>query len=491
MIILSAVIFSAAVLPLPAEPVTLGDLVQRALSANSDLAAAEYDLVAEQMKYQSARAGVLPGIGFSSDTGNNPFYRFSDADEFSAETFSSSRYTRHKVGGGLNIGADLPTGGSLSLTGAGNMEFSLADSEDAEWGYLVSPAVSAYLRQPLFIDRINSYPLRFDSISLLNELAAAGAEQSEISRTAFGNNLIIAVTRTSAVLNSLRNTYSLLERRTALDRKRLELALVDEEAGRLSSLDRLSEELRLRRQRELIIELGYQIDSAESSLAQLTGSELPGDGRIIIDAAEPIQNESADPGSSFGVLNSRLAARSIELAATAVQNGSEPVFEVSALYRRSDADTAAEPGLAFEDAGTAGMDLSVSLSLAFPIFDWGERRKQRESDRASLLAAEARVVSALEAAEIASAEALNNLQLIEEKIILLEEGIEYDRTLLERELVRLEAGLSTDAAVETIELDSLERRFSIEQLQDERFLAILELLNTGGVSLEQFFTEVE
>ncbi len=469
--------------------IDISTLIRAVLENNSDLAASAYDVSSEKLNYESLKSGTIPSLGFTTDTGNNPLYRFSDANEFSTDTFSTARYSSHRFGGGLNFDAALPTGGSLSLTGAGNLDLSIADTDSAEWQYQINPAVSLYLRQPLFIDRLNGSPMRLDSLDLADELASISVRQAEISRTALENNLIILLTRTSAVLNSLNSSDLILNSRIELAQKRLELALRDEEAGRLSSLDRLLEELQIRKLQEAKIDLAYQIDAAVRDLQQLTGGEFQLNSNISLSSLRLPSALNASPEASLGVLNAEAVARSIELAGTAVQKGNEPVFEISALYRRSDSETAADLSDAFEAIGTAEMDLSMSVSLAFPLIDWGEMENEREAEKKNLLAAGKRLSSAMEAAILASETALNNLKLIEEKIILLQKGLEYDNTLLERELVRFEAGLSSEAAVETIELDLLEREFAIKQLQDEKVIAIFELYNSGGEALKSFFEQ--
>ncbi len=471
------------------EEIELAQLIRSTLENNPDLTSASYDVSSARLRYESLKAGAIPSLGFTTDTGNNPLYRYSDANEFSTETFTSARYNRHKFGGGLNLGLDLPTGGSLSLTGAGNLELSLSDIDAAEWNYLVNPAASLYLRQPLFIDRINESPLRFDSLQLADELASIGVEKAKLSRRALENNLIILITRTAAVLNSLNHSSGILESKIRLAGKRLKLALQDEEAGKLSSLDRLLEELQIRRLQETRIDLIYKRDSAARELEQLTGGSLPSESYVRMFSPNSTPSFQINPMDNLNVLNSKAAARSIELTGTTVQNGSEPVFEVSAIYRRSDSETAADIGGAFDDATSADMNLSLSMSLSLPVLDWGEKKKAYDAEKKSLLAAEERLNSTRKNAMLAAESAFSNLKLIEEKTVLLQKGLEYDRTLLEREKVRLEAGLSTEAAVETIGLDLLEREYSINQLQDEKILAIMELYNTGGVELKTFFMQ--
>ncbi len=487
--ILSAVLLIAAVFTVAAEPVELSDLIRNALEYNMDIAAAGYDVAAEKLNYESARAGVLPKIGFTTDGGNNPLYRYSDANEFSADTFQSERYKRHKTGGGIIIDANIPTGGSLSLTGAGNLDLSLVEADGADWNYLVSPALSLYFRQPLFIDRINATPLRVDNLKLSDELAKMSLRQAELNLQSFENSLVILVARTAAVLNSLRNSYLVLEKRIGLSQKRLELARQDEQAGRVSSLDRLSEELQIRRQQEALIEIQFQIESAKEDLVQLTGLKNIGDEQIDLGSFDSDVNTEVDPQKSISVILAASAARSIELAGTAVQNGTEPVVEVSALYRRSDTDAATEIETAFSDAVSAEMDLSVSLSVSFFALDWGESGKKKESERTALLAARQRLDSARETSEIQTAAAIRNIRLIEEKFELLLRGLEYDRILLERERIRFEAGLTSEAAVAAIELDLLEREYDIRQLEDEKVLAFLELFNTGGLELTELYRQ--
>lgn len=492
LIIVSAFIFTG--IGASAEGLSLEALIRGALETNADIMSAEYDLSAQRLKLESVIAGALPGLSFTTDTGNNPLYRFSEADELNTSTFDTERYRRHKTGAGLSLGAALPTGGSLSLTGAGSLEFSALAEDDADWNYLLSPAVSLYLRQPLFIDRLKGSILSFDNLKAAEELAALEAEQTELAGLNAGNSIIIAVVRTAAVLNNLLQSYDLLQQRLEIAEQRLELAYQDESAGRLSRLDSLTEELQIRKQNELLAEIRFQIESAVNDLRVLTGIDAAGvtapDDAVFIPDAEVFgYSASVNPFNSSRVRQSEAARRSQQLASTAIQNGKEPVFEVSGLWRRSDSDTAADFSAAVDDALAAGMNLSLSMSVSFDAFDWGEAKKTRLSEQEALKAADKRLESAMKNAEALTAAAQRNIELIEQKYSLISRGLEYDRTLLERERIRFESGLSSELNVRTVELDLLDREYQLRQLEDEKVLALFELYNTGGVDLKDIFQE--
>lgn len=492
-----AVLFSAALIivvsPLSAESIELESLVKQALLNNTDIIASDYDLSAGLLDYESSKASQLPSLGFSTDTGNSPLYKYSDANEFSTSPFQSARYQRHRIGGGLELNTALPSGGSLGLTGSGSLDFSL-EEDASDWNYFVGPSAAFYLRQPLFVDRLKGSIIDFGSLRSLDDLAVINVEQAEINSMAIRNSIILAITSTSYVVNNLAQTYDVLQKRIELAEKRLELAYEDEGAGRLSSLDRLSEELQLRKQKEALLEIEYQIESALKDLENLTGSENLSttdikSGILIPDAENLLDfSEDVNPFNSSDVKLSEAARRSIELAASAVQNGSEPVFEVSGLFRRSDTDSAADFEAAFDDAFSAEIDLSVSLALSFEVFDWGEVKKARSAEREKLNAAEKRLESAMKNAEVQLASALRNLKLIEEKAALVSSGLDYDRSLLEREQVRFESGLTSELSVKTVELDLLDRQYQLAGLNDEKFLAMLELYNMGGLSLAEIIT---
>lgn len=476
----------APVLHLGAEQIELTELVNNALKENSDILTSGFDVTAEELKFNSVKSGNLPSIGFTTDTGNNPIYKYSNSDEFSFDSFTTERYNRHRLGGGLSIDMNIPTGGSLSATGIGSID--LSQSENSEnWNYLANPSLSLYLRQPLFTDRLNGSPLRFDSLELANELAGISLSQAELNRAAVENNLILAIARTSVILNSLINTSEILNDRLELAEQRLELAYQDERAGRLSSLDRLAEELQIRRQQEALIEIDFQIESAGKDLEQLTGINSVRSKQVSFNWMSDKMLNDVDPLSNFGVLLSDSVRRSIELSGTVIPGGSEAMLEISGLMRRSGQESASTIGEAFEDAFSSKTDLSVSVALSFSAFDWGEAREKRESEKASLMAAQMRLESAEKSAQLQTAAALRNLKLIEEKFVLLQRGVEYDESLLQREQQRFEAGLTSELALDTIKLDRKEREYQIRQLNDEKSLALLELYNTGGIELKTLF----
>jgi outer membrane protein TolC len=469
-----------------AEQINISELVINALAYNPDIMASVYDKEAQQLKYESALAGALPSIGFTTDTGNNPLYRYSNSDEFSSETYSYERIQRHKTGGGINLGIDTPTGGNLSLSGTGNLDFSLAEGSSS-WNYLAGPALSLYFRQPLFTDRLSGSALRFDNMKLTKELAGINLLQAGLNRTALENNIIIAIVRTAVILNNLRNTSVLLNKRLDLARARLDLAVQDEQAGRLSSLDRLAEELTIRRQQEALVEFDFQIQSAARELENLTGLKGINEKEIILaDSTIPVDLE-VDSDNSAGVLSSEAVKRSLQLAATVVQNGTEPVIEITGLLRNSAQDASADLETAINEAFSSDVDLSISMAVSFTGFDWGEISKKRESDKAAIQAAEQRSQSARASSKLEIASAMEKLALIEEKYNLLKRGLEYDESLIKRETLRLDAGLSSELSLETILLDRDEREYQIRQLNDEKQLAILELYNTGGIELRTLF----
>ena len=464
-------------------------LVGTALETNADIRAAGLELSAEQAAYAAAGAGALPKLGFTSG-GTNPLYGFSNADEFSFTSFSNERRNRHKLGGGLSITAALPTGGSLVLGGTGGLEIFAAAEDGADWNYLLTPAASLSLRQPLFTDRIGGGPMRLDSLALADELARLRLDGAALSLAAAENRLILLTAAAAARLNSLRSSRSIIDKRISLVEKRLDLALLDEKSGRLSSLDRLAEELQLRRLTETQTELEFQTMAAGRDLLLLSGEKVLPEGIIDMKlprAAAGGAVSGADAGNAFAVQSSASAARSVEISASVFPNGNEPVFEASASYRRSDSDSSADLGSAFEAMTAAKMDFSLSIGFSMSVVDWGEGGEKARADRERLAAANERLGAARENAAAAVAAAHENLSLIDKKIELLIKGLDYDESLLKRERVRLGAGLSTEAAVETIELDLLEREYTIRQLQDERAIALLQLHDAGGRRLSGLF----
>jgi len=471
---------------LSAGDLEIGVLIKSALTENADLRASDLEVAAEKLQYESVLAGALPSIGFTTDNGTNPLYKYSNSDEFSSTSFSTSRYQRHKIGAGLNIGLDLPTGGNLSVSGTGNLDFSLAEGAD-DWNYLASPALSLYFRQPLFTDRLNGSPLRFDSMELAGELAQISYLQASQIGTALENSLLLSVVRTSIILNNLNASYEILQQRLELAQSRIELLVLDEQAGRLNRLDLLEEELLIRRQREALIEFDFQIRSMARDLENLTGLKGLRDARIVLGDFQIEAEIDVNPYNSINVKSSDAIRRSIELAGTVVPDGSEPVFELSGLLRRSDQSTSDNFDTAVNDAFSSKMDFSLSMAVSIPALDWGESSKKKKSDEAALSAAENRLSSAKAFAELQMTAALEELQLIEEKFILLKRSLEYDNSLLERENLRLDAGLTSKVAVETIKLDKQEREYQIQQLSDEKILAVLELYNTGGIELKNLF----
>ncbi len=460
-ILLTALILTALVFNSHASDTALSGLVQSALKNNYDLSASAYDLSAEIASYESKLASMFPSFGFTTDVQNNPLYQYSNE--------------KHKFGGGLNLDIFLPSGGTLNLVGAGSL--SIQDNN-------LSPSVSFYLRQPLFIDRLNGSPIRFDLFSKTDELFSAGVKIAELNNTALENSYIILLAKTAAVFNSLRDSSTLLQRRITLAEKRLEIARQDEAGGRLNSIDRLSEELEINRLKESMIELEVQIKTVHGDLEQLTGKKLVIKEYVDLSIINLIKKKDISPLESLDVQKSLKAARRTELKAVSTPTGSEPLFEVSALYRSNDEKSFVNK---FNNNGSDEMSFSLSMSVSFPFTDWGEMRKKRESEKKSLIAAEKRLKSAKTNAAIAFFEAEENLNLIDNKIELLKKGLKYDNTLLEREIVRFRAGLSSEAAVETIRVDLLDREYSIRQLIDQKSIALLEFYNTGGVKLKDFF----
>ncbi len=472
-ILVTAFILTAAVFNSNASDTALSGLVKSALENNYDLSASAHELLAEIASYESKHASMFPSLGFTSDTGNNPLYKYANEE--------------HKFGGGLNLNISLPTGGFLNIVGAGNLSMSVDELDETLWNYKVSPALSLYLRQPLFIDRLNGYPVRFDSFGNTDELAAAGVKIAELNNTALENSYIILISRTAAVFNSLRDSSNLLRKRIALAEKRLEIARDDEAGGRLNSIERLSEELQINRLKETMIELDFQLKTVHGDLEQLTGKTLVIDEYVDLSDLSLSSETDMNSSGSLDVQKSLAAARITELKALSTPSGGEPALEVSALYRRTDKNKENSFAEAFENIGSAEMGLSVSVALSLPFVDWGEMYQKRESEKNNLLAAEQRLQSAEKTAEITFSEAEENLNLIDKKIELLKQGLSYDQSLLDREIVRFEAGLSREAAVETIRVDLLDREYSIRQLEDQRAIAMLEFYNSGGIKLKELF----
>ena len=466
---------------LAAQELNITDLIRGSLESNPDVTAAEADEISQYSRYQADLKNALPGIEFTTDTGNNPLYSYSNA----------SKVERHKTSGGLNLSYNLPTGGTLGLSGTGSLDVSRAEG-DEQWEYRINPGASLYLRQPLFIDRVEGSLLRADLSNMAEELSRIKWEQAEYNRLSAENRIVFQVLQGSLTYNRLKRTYDLQKRRLALAESRLELIIQDEAAGKISRIDRIAEELLLRRQREGVLELQYQIKSSARELENLTGLKDITGPEILFEGSPNLDTPSVRADESIGVLLSEAAKRSLEIAGIAVQNGREPVLEVSGFIKNSPGEGFPDDGspdfqTAFDTTLNSEIDLSVSLALSIPLLDWGRAAKTREAEAAAIEASAMRVEAAKGGAELQILSVLERIDLIDDKLKLLESGLEYDRSLIEREQVRRASGLSSDLEVETVSIDMQDRINQIDQLEGEKLLAKMELLNIGGKSLKVFF----
>ena len=470
----------------------VSDLIEAALRMNPDVRAADAERESERLGYESVSASQLPSINLTGGGVGNSMYSWSDGREFSMDSFSYSRVSRHSAGAGLGISSSLPTGGTVSLSGNGSLGIALSRDTDGEpdpdgWSYLLSPSASLYISQPLFIDRLEGSPLDFDNASRSLELAGLSLLQAELAGTSAENSLILSVVQAVLRYNSLLDSRDLLQRRLALAEKNFELVVADERTGRISRIERIAEELAVKRQQESLMETGFLISSAARELESLTGLRLPDNERLPVPEGLLEGEDAAGYDRNVSVLLAEAAKRGLELRASALRDGSEPTFELSGSLKRSDTDTAETFEQALADAAEAEYDLSFSLGLSVPLVDWGKRQKKTESELKAIEAAEHRIEAARAAAGLRLAAADERLKLIEEKIALLENSLAYDDSLIERENLRLEAGLTSEVAVETIVLDRRQREYSKRQLEEERLAARLELYGIAGYKLGKLF----
>ncbi len=462
------------------------DLIDAALASDNKLKAA-------QASYSSVLAGAaaenlstLPGLSFTTDS-NNPLYKYSLGEDY--YSYPVERKRKHTAGAGLALDTLLPGGGLLNLSGSGSLIIS-SPADDEELSYFMSPSAGLYFRQPLFTDRSSKSMIRFDSIKLARELNVLSVNSESRSVLNTENALVISVYSAVVKALSIEMSLEIIEQRIAISADSLKLAAEDEASGKISRLDFIAEELSLRRLEDISRELLYQYEAALRDIKNITGSELvkmPVLPLIEADRTVLAELEAALFSGSVQVQAASELKRILEIQSAIFPDGTEPVFEVTALINPGSTDPAEDISEAYDNLGEAELNTQLTVALSFGLIDWGENKKRRESDKAEIEAARYLFEDALRQVSLSFEGGLDSIKNIDRQLELIETELVYDLDLLEREKSRQEAGLSTSLAVKAVELDYNEQLNQKEMLLNQRTLAVLTLYNIAGRRLAELF----
>lgn len=466
--------------------VTENNAAVRISAAGEELARGVYDQIL---------ASGRPGVSFSTDSFSSPLYGYSKgavaAYGFSEETES------HTVSAGFSVRQLTPTGGNATLSVDNSLAWSRAVTEE-EWEITQDPGLALSVFQPIFVNG------RFIDPSVMKNTrrnGEIGVDLSRVRNQETMNNILIGVLSTVLRVSVLRDSVLLLEKSLDLADLRLQMARQDRERGRISESDLLGIELDVGRQREALFDVRYQLALAELDLSGLLGLDEVSGYSFDLDygATESLLGDrggglASDLSGNPAVLQAALDAEQARLSEQL--NGVEeaPVlslsFQAGPRYPSARADagdlTSSFTDLFSEDAG---VDVSVNLALQFDAWDGGAARARKQADRAAVVMAEEGEAEARRAAAAERTTLLARLDLLNDRIALLESNIAYDRRLLQREIDRQALGASTNVDVETVRLELESRERDIENLLGERYLLGLQLVSLAGMSVEEFILQ--
>ena len=445
--------------------------------------------------YEQVLGSLKPGISFSTDTYGNPLYGYGNT------AYTSYGVTgvieSHTISGSLSVSGMLPTGGNAGFSLDNSLVWSRNGGEET-WGIAQNPAAAVSVFQPVFVNGSFLDPQVREKTMRNGEI---GWEISRVKDLDTRNRIIGGVLSAVHQVKVLRESVVLLEMGLELADLRLEMAAEDRNRGRISESDLLSIELDVGRQREVLFDAGYRLVLSEIGLAGMLGLEsLDGyDFRLDYGMTDRLFGESAD--TVAGVLSGNPAALQATLEAEKQElaedlNGVQEapvvslVFQAGPRYpgtREDESDFSASFTDFFADG--ADVDLSFGLAVQFNAWDGGLSAARRKADRAALVIARESRDEALRAAAEERKTLLARLELIDDRIKLLESNILYDRRLLQREIERRSLGASTKVDVETVRLELLGRERDVTNLRGERYLLGLQLLSLSGESLEDFLLQ--
>lgn len=430
---------------------------------NLDQLQSLYRMQQEQLEYQKREQGFKFGLLSSPQ-----LYSLSRAPSMGGTTFD----TKHSFGVGASVSKKLATGASATLSFKQSSSYALNSAAPSDWKWTHSPSVGLTVNQPLWLSdglldaKYGDKQLEKQGIAVQNSrLSSDGLKRGLVSQ---GNSYL-------AALQTLMEGRFLLGEQLILEQASLKDAQQDLTEGRLSRNAYESRTLILNQLRFSLSEIDRQIESIQSSLVLLWGSEeypkqVALDRDLFTTIAELVFDKQRlqalllenDPSYALAMGN----LRSAELDARLKNPSDAPTLSISLQYAPI-LEPTYEPIFTLS-IGFSASDLSRSTSrLSSSLAKEGVLQARQEVAKAKqdLETKIEQTQRSVEGLLLALAVSLNDFQLKE--------------NIVEVERIRSSVGLANESSIRAKELAWYDAAFTVLQTLRELRLIALDIEGSG------------
>lgn len=440
-----------------------------------------YRMQQQQLQYQEREQGFK--VGFSSQ----PLYSLSRSAN---QTTTGGYDLSNTFGVGASISKKLGTGAIANLSASQNSSLTKNSTSGSSWEWTHSPSASLTLSQPLWIGDglvdVDYSKKELEKLQISYENAKLSYDQLIEALVSQGNSQL-------SLLQSLKETRFLLGEQLIIEQASIKDAKKDLEDGRISRNAYESRVLGLNQIRYSLTEVEMQIETLQSSLKTLWGSnDYP--QQVIVDGKllEMLSTVAFDKQQLVKILlekdytytqamgNLRLAELDAALKSPIDAPMLNLSFQVAPSYSPS---TGAGFFTSFDDLITSSTP-TFSFSIGFSASDLYRSTTKLSSSLAdeSVLQAKIEVEKARDDLEMKVDEIQRNIEGLYLNLSIGQYDFEQRSNDIEVERIRFEIGLADESSIKAKEIAWYDSAFMI--LQNLRELDLIALdLNARGVEL--------
>jgi outer membrane protein TolC len=462
---------------------TIGKLVERVLSHNSDISISKDNLRIADLDYRETLADYAPALAL---------------DETGYTVTKSSNALSNKIEFGLVYSQELPTSGSLELELEN--DFTLRSAKDEDLSYRQSPSISLGWNQPVFVNG------KF----IDTEVTAAERQKAKLDRekTQESND----ETTNTAIQDALTVFFDVIDKRNdaayrkaRLDWHRRDLMILEKkrELKLITEMEVWEKKLEIGDLEEELYELRLELQESEKDLAHHLG--LDDLSELTLNTGIPAiksPNVSDDLYKKVLEGNPTVAKEQISLKTARLNTIIDDLDFASTLEAElsftpqytSSSDIIYTP--TFQESFTrffeseADYSLSLSLLLTVPIIDGGKRALEKEKNRKLERIAYIKLQTQKRLAEKDLEIALQKHANLFEKVNLLRDHVQLNKKQLEIQEKLFELKQITAHDVESVELDLINQQNKLWRAEADLVIATLDLIVITGQDLYQLLKNI-
>lgn len=347
-----------------AQVITLQEAINQAKFSSPLARSARYRLIANQWRYRSFRADLLPGLTFS---GNAPNYRRAFRENLNPNGSTSLIYTQQS-NATVGITVDQPlmfTGGNLSVSSGITRLGIFADENTYLWSS--TPLVIGY-SQPLF---------QYNDLKWRNRIEPLRLQMAEKRYDESVEELSLTVTQRYFDVLLAKINMDIAEFNVAVNDSIYNISTGRYNVGNIAENDLLQSELQLRNAESALTEAKINFDQQLNNFRLLLGLEA--DAPIDVKVPDTIPDVSVDEKLALQMVR-RNNSTSLNFQMQTLE--ANRTYDMAVKESSFSATVRADFGLNQTSENFSNLYESprnqqfVSLNFQIPIFNWGKQRAE-------------------------------------------------------------------------------------------------------------------